>query len=348
MDRSAAPPLQEAALRALVSLSYTDRMALRLGVDLDVLPLLLANCHSDRRAAQRFSLMVILNLSAHDENKRRVLASGGVEAMVGCAGSDDAELRALAASVLRQLADLKAVDALWRAKAAFGVGDMLQLVSRSTTDPSTLRLAVESLAEQVWLEPQKQDELAASGGVQVLLGLVAACQDERVLLPALWGLRNATHDHPSNQSLVGEKSGVALLLEVCRHHVAPGQGDVLESALSALVNVCVGHERNCRRLLGEGLDALLDVAEGSQPGEVPLALTAGFAWDEAMGDAEVARAKARRAGAVNDATATNQALATSLLQIVGPYNWVICANCSQKSFGGSTCKTCGRAISFSF
>jgi len=354
------PPLQEAALRALVSLSYTDRMSSKLGMELDVLPMLLANCQhaGERLAAQRYSLMVVLNLNALDANKRRLLACGGVEALVGCAGSEHPEVRALSAAVLQQLADLKSVDELWHAKSSFGIAGMLELIQKPSSsamqhpvDSSTLRLAVESLAEQVWLEPHKQDELTACGGLKFLLELIGLwrSQDERVLLPALWALRNATHDHLGNQDLVGEGSGVQLLLDLCRHNSKQGQGDILESTLSALVNLCIGHERNCRRLLADGLDVLLDAAEGPSDAEEKQAPSDGssLAWDEAMGDAERARAKARRAGAVKDVTSTNQALATSLLQIVGPYNWVTCANCSQKSSGGGTCQYCGHAVSFS-
>ena len=359
LSLGAPPPLQEAALRALVSLSYTDRMSSKLGVDLDVLPMLLANCQhaGERSAAQRFSLMVILNLNALDANKRRLLACGGVEALVSCAGSENSEVRALSAAVLQQLADLKSVDELWHAKSSFGIAGMLELVQRpsSTTqppaDPWTMRLAVESLAEQVWLAPHKQDELTACGGLKFLVELIGQwrAQDQRVLLPALWALRNATHDHVGNKDLVGEGNGVQLLLDLCSHHSKHGQGDVLESTLSALVNLCVGHERNCRRLLADGLDVLLDVAEGPVDGveEQQSSEEPSLAWDEAMSEAERARAKARRAGAVKDVTSTNQALATSLLQIVGPYNWVTCANCSQRSSGGSTCQYCGHAISFS-
>mmetsp|Transcript_106476 Transcript_106476/g.308655 ORF Transcript_106476/g.308655 Transcript_106476/m.308655 type:complete len:559 (-) Transcript_106476:58-1734(-) len=56
-------PVQEASLRALVSLSYTDRMALPLGGEPhDVLPMLLHNCRSPTVNVQKYSLMTLMNL----------------------------------------------------------------------------------------------------------------------------------------------------------------------------------------------------------------------------------------------------------------------------------------------
>lgn len=136
-----------------------------------------------------------------------------------------------------------------------------------------------------------------------------------------------------------------MLLEVSKHHTGIDDGHILESSLSALINMCIDHERNCRRVLKHGLDDLLDVAEGTCF-ELSPHLEDSH-WDETMGVVEKERALQRRQSAIADAQKTNQALATSLLQIVGPYNWVVCQNCSQKNFGGATCSTCGHTVSFS-
>jgi hypothetical protein len=353
-DSEAVPlPVQEAALRALVSLSYTDRMSIALGIDMDAMPMLLSNCRWGGRAqVQRYSLMCLMNLVAHDDNKRRLLSCGGVEALVYSAGSDDAEVRELGKAVLDALADLKAVEELRASKAKFGVKGMLEFLVSETADPATKRLAIESLAEQIWLEGSKQNELASSGGLEVVVSLLQTwrVQETRMLLPALWTVRNVTHDHELNKGRVADLGAVDVLLDIASHHMGPAQGAVLESALSALVNVCLGHERNCRHVLKRGLDKLIDVAEGGklEAATVDQADMEGpaFHWDEALGAAEKQRAIQRRLANMQDARKTNQALATSLLQILGPYNWIVCHNCSKKNFSGSTCSSCGHAISF--
>ena len=43
---------------------------------------------------------------------------------------------------------------------------------------------------------------------------------------------------------------------------------------------------------------------------------------------------------------TNGALASDLLQIVGPFNYIICANCGHRNESGTTCVLCGHAIAF--
>merc|ERR1712070_949716 len=150
--------------------------------------------------------------------------------------------------------------------------------------------------------------------------------DEKVLLPALWAIRNATHDH--------------------RGHKDSLKGHVLESGLSALINACVGHEQNCRNMLRQGLDVLIDFAEGGVFDPVDLSMIEREFHDEALGVQELQRAMQRRLSGVRDAQKTNKALATSLLQILGPYNWVVCENCGHKNFGGANCTQCGHAVAF--
>lgn len=166
-----------------------------------------------------------------------------------------------------------------------------------------------------------------------------------MLLPALWALRNVTHENDENKDRVGSLHGVDVLLELSMQHTGAGSGHILESTLSALINMCIGHERNCRRVLKHGLDDLLDIAE-SDPNELPHHME-DLHWDETMGVVEKQRALERRRGAVSESQKTNQALATSLLQIVGPFNWVVCQNCRQKNYGGSTCSNCGHSVTFS-
>jgi hypothetical protein len=163
----------------------------------------------------------------------------------------------------------------------------------------------------------------------------------KLLLPVLWGLRNSVQDHEANRDRFGELRGVELLIEVCRKQT----GAVLEASLTALVNACIGHERNCRRVLQRGLGTLIDLAEGKSSSVEKQPLTGPeFMWDDALGKSERNKAVERRRGAIEDSRQTNQALAASILQLIGPYNWVVCQNCHQKNHGGSTCANCGHSI----
>ena len=52
-------------------------------------------------------------------------------------------------------------------------------------------------------------------------------------------------------------------------------------------------------------------------------------------------------GAAKAITKTHIALATTMLQILGPYNSIKCHNCGSHEVGGSNCKQCGHRIKFS-
>jgi hypothetical protein len=136
----------------------------------NVFPMLITNCASGIVNVQKYSLMCIMNLVLHDENKRRILDKKGVEIIVYTSGSDDGEVRELGANVLKALADLKATNELQDKKASFGVEGMVQFLVRGE-NMVTKKLAIEALAEQLWLEPSKQDEIASCGGLEVIVAL---------------------------------------------------------------------------------------------------------------------------------------------------------------------------------
>ena len=102
----------------------------------------------------------------------------------------------------------------------------------------------------------------------------------------------------------------------------------MEAALATLVNICIDYGPNCRRLLVHGLDALIELAEAG-------AAAAKLMQErEHGGDDEF------------DYGETNGALAQDLLHIVGPYNYIVCANCGHRNESGTTCVQCGHAIAF--
>lgn len=89
------------------------------------------------------------------------------------------------------------------------------------------KLAIEALAEQLWLDPAKQEEVAKNQGIETFMAVVTEWkdEDEKVLLPALWALRNVTHDHPPNKDYVGDLKGIDVLLDVCQNHTHFSTGD---------------------------------------------------------------------------------------------------------------------------
>lgn len=86
-------PVQEAALRCLVSLTYVDRI---------VAPLAEAGCLttfvetlaslSVPVTVRHPAALALLNVSVHDRYKAQVAEAGGIEAAVALLGSDDNEV----------------------------------------------------------------------------------------------------------------------------------------------------------------------------------------------------------------------------------------------------------------
>jgi len=149
-----------------------------------------------------------------------------------------------------------------------------------------------------------------------------------ILNPALWTVRNLVHNNMGNKGIVGGLGGVESLIKVIGKTFQGKKFPLVESALTTLVNLVVDHEKNCRRLLKEGLEVLIEVAEAYE--NVPEEDLSGGGGKETYVE-----------GIKN-----NAALATSLLQMVGPYNFLVCSNCGMKQASGGNCASCGRAISF--
>lgn len=131
---------------------------------------------------------------------------------------------------------------------------------------------------------------------------------------------------------------------------------------------------NCRRVLRGGLDTLIELVEAvSGPGD-----TGDGSPDAAGGSSAAAAGGAEQKGGAaaggaggqkeelsaeeqvradmaavgerpkpwKQSTATNHALALELLQLVGPYNYVLCTNCGTRQDGGTTCAQCAHPIDF--
>eukprot|EP00520_Triparma_pacifica_P008736 CAMPEP_0118651064 /NCGR_PEP_ID=MMETSP0785-20121206/10589_1 /TAXON_ID=91992 /ORGANISM="Bolidomonas pacifica, Strain CCMP 1866" /LENGTH=2593 /DNA_ID=CAMNT_0006543497 /DNA_START=44 /DNA_END=7822 /DNA_ORIENTATION=+ len=317
----------ENALRAVVSLTYADEVGYKLGKE-GLIRTLVKRCYCTAGIVQKYAAMGLLNLSIHDALKIRILEEGGVEALAGMQNSESKEAREVALNVLEALADIRNVDELADQKAAFGIAGMLQLVQ--TDNDLIVKLACESLAEEVWSGGEKkQKELVELGGAEVIMKVLTKVGvGDDILNPALWTVRNLVHDNVENKSIIGGLGGVESLIKVIGATFEQKKIPIVESALTTLVNLVVDHEKNCRMLLKEGLDVLIDVAESYE--KVPEEQMEGGGGLETY----------------LEGVKNNAALATSLLQMIGPYNFLVCSNCGMKQASGGNCASCGRAISF--
>ena len=205
---------------------------------------------------------------------------------------------------------------------------MLDLVQ--TDNDLIVKLACESLAEEVWSGGEaKQNEVIELGGAQILMKVMCKKDvKDDILNPSLWSLRNLVHGHVENKGVFGGLGGVEGLIKIISETYRMRKMALVESGLTALVNLVVDHEKNCRMLLKEGLDVLIGIAEGYEQEQ------------QDAGDSNLMNAE-RKEGMKN-----NAALATSLLQLVGPYNYLVCSNCGKQQLSGTSCEACGRSISF--
>ena len=108
--------------------------------------------------------------------------------------------------------------------------------------------------------------------------------------------------------------------------------EVVESVLAALVNICIDHEENCRRILMTGVEVLSQVAK-SQVSFTP------ETEDRADADNNASDAEAP--------PNINPKLANDLLHLLEPFNWIQCTNCKFKNDAGERCVQCGHKIIFS-
>ena len=168
-------------------------------------------------ALQRHIAMAFVNLSVHDDNKRRILDAGGVEALVRLQGSSDQEVRDTAAQALEILADVPADSELAAKKQNFGIDNMVEMLRAD--NPLIQGMAAEALAEEVWNDPSKQQQIMDKKGAEALLEAIEANNDKDTLLPALWALRNLAYNNETTKTKIGKRQGIETLVIVCNDQV---------------------------------------------------------------------------------------------------------------------------------
>jgi DNA-directed RNA polymerase subunit RPC12/RpoP len=316
----------EGSLRALLSLSYLDSVAMWLGVDAGMIPLFIGFLISPlySRESMRYSLEILCNLCLHHANRRIIYDNGGIDAIVSLHIDNQPHIRDLSVSIIGHLEDITPAEVLARVKVDIGLERMVTLAA--SQDPLVRAVAAESIGEEIWSDPRKQRRAHEIGGVDVLLAIIAN-KDEPVesVLPALHSLRNIIQNNVDAQTQFSYRDGLSVVAELIRKafsgFFAEQTEKVLEAALHCLKFGVLNHERNSRKLLMVGLDAVMDVAEGPTSAKAKAA------------DAYV-RQGLRSEGVV--------ALAKDIQLILGEYNYVVCRHCGKRqNLHGTTCLMCG-------
>jgi hypothetical protein len=315
----------ESALRALLSLSYLDNVALWLGEEGEAIPILLEYLKPPytSREAMRYALEIIANLCVHHSNRSKLLDLSGTAVIIALSTDPDHYIQDLQGQILEYLEDVTPAEVLAKAKTDIGLERMVVLATNE--DPLVRAVAAEGIGEEIWHDPKKQKRTLELGGLEVLLAIVAR-KDEAVgsMLPALWSLRNVLHDNVDAQYQLLQRDGLVVLI-TCIQAAATGTfGDqtekVVEAALACCTAAITNHERNSRRMLVVGLEAVMDLADGRM-GDV-------------AGTTSIAKNGLKGEGVV--------ALAKSILLMLGPYNYIVCKNCHKKQeLVGQTCYNCG-------
>lgn len=320
----------EGCLRALLSLSYIDDVALWLGSekDGDMIPTLIDFMHPPflSHDSIRYALETLCNMCIHHDNRMKILNSNGIDRCVSLLGDDDPHIVETARQIVAHLEDVTPIEVMSAAKSRIELDRLVQLAK--VDDPLVRALAAETMGEEVWRNVAKQKELSRLGGITALVNIIAN-QKESItsVLPAIWSLRNLLHKNLDGQNQFYEGDGMKALVTVlsrCFQGEFYEQSEkMLEACLGCMVNAISGHERNSRRLLATGMAAVLDMAEGTL---------------------------ASRIGASRDVTLAMKgegvmALAKNVLELLGPYNYVVCRHCGKKqNLTGTNCMLCGRIL----
>ena len=374
----------EGSLRALLSLSYIDNIALWLGTTGQMIPVFISylsttssivtshnqsslnSAHSSTspvlysRDSMRYSLEILCNLCLHNANRQIIFDSGGVDAIVALHIESDVYVRDLSIKVIEYLSDITPPEVLARTKQLMGLDRMVKLAT--SDDPLVRAVAAESIGEELWHDPSKQSRTIEVGGLDALLA-IAANPNEPVesLLPAIWSLRNLMHDQSTIKSQFAYRDGISVMNSVLKE-VFLGKYEeqtekLFEAVLLCLITATLNEERISRRLLNIALPRIIDLAEGT--------ITTMIIDDDYNNDSN---GEDRRVNMMSSSSSISKrpspqlpsgsffvksamqgesikALAKSLLLQLAPFNYVVCRNCSRKQdLHGQSCYNCGSRL----
>ena len=148
-------------------------------------------------------------------------------------------------------------------------------------------------------------------------------------------------------------------------------------ALANLVQIISGNEKNCRYMLRNGLDVLINIAERTLPPRVRKAVKplrkkafddgdgahddqSGVEGEGEAGDREedvsnvikkdelpghrFGEERPKKWKKISGSAKTSSEIALQILQLIGPHNWILCTTCGTRNAGGE--RQCGHKIKF--
>ena len=251
---------------------------------------------------------------------------------------------------MEHLEDVTPVEVLARMKTDIGLDRMIVLCNDK--DPLVRAVAAESIGDEVIKNPKlAQQHIVKIGGVDALLSILNMKHEPiESSLPGLWSLREVLNDCFEAQCQFNYRDGIEVLLSVvgrCISGEFEQQVDkVLEAILLCFCAAIKGHERNSRALLLKGLGVIMDMVSGD------LMRSAGIYsanQSKLMNSSDKYLLKALgKAGDKNDNKENTSgiiSLAKSILQMLGPYNYVVCRTChTRQNLSGTSCLGCGNKL----
>jgi predicted nucleic acid-binding Zn-ribbon protein len=164
-------------------------------------------------------------------------------------------------------------------------------------------------------------------------------QDIQLLLPALWSLRNTIHQYYPGQMQFYFCNGIQIISQLIRN-INTGfyqreTEKLLESSISCLIGaISNSHEKNSRKLVMVGLDAILDLTKEST---ILKSYQKGLFKNDPSNNVQYVLQAIQSEGL--------QALVNALLLALGPFNYVVCKNCQRKQdLHGTSCFYCGHRL----
>ncbi len=215
-------------------------------------------------------------------------------------------------------------------------------------------LAVAQLCNQHFhrfVNPYPSEEKEGENGGAITQETIQ--QDIQSLLPTLWSLRNTIHQYYPGQTQFYFCNGVTILCQLIRNintgFYLKDTEKLLEAAVSCLISaVSNNHEKNSRKLVMTGLDAILDLTKEStilkqyhrNQSSMTSSNAIAVSSSAVLGMNQILQHVVEAIG-----SESLQALVKSLLLALGPYNYVICKNCQRKQdLHGTSCYYCGHRL----
>jgi len=314
--------IQLSALRIILSLSYTINEFCESQLE-SLIPKILKQCLSSEPKIQKFAAMILLNLSVRNDFKVAMVNKGAIVVLHCVQSAGDKISSDIVKLVLDELSEVCSKDNILKRTLTLGATGLIHLCK--SEDVSIKKFAYDALAEEIWMNPDKQNELIELGVIDIVFTeCINMSSDTMMLISALWFLRNLSYNNEKNKDLLGKK-GVKILIEICKRLVKLGDNHAhgLEAALTALVNLVIDHKSNSLELLSIGRKFLEEISSAQ--------IKKNIGEEDKSNEWE-------------STYQSNKVLAKALLQIIQPHQKYVCQNCSSEQLLGHTCEDCGHQL----